>query len=79
MAKCNDNVKLSSEAVSACMRRCEQPLQEVNHVVQQEVGSIQARATCRLHRVTRVEYSAVELRVRASSVVAWGTAKILLL
>lgn len=41
MAKCNDSSKLSSEAVTACMRRCEQPLQQVNQVVQQEVGGVQ--------------------------------------
>ncbi|CAM9110170.1 unnamed protein product [Pylaiella littoralis] len=43
MAKCNDNSKLSSEAVSACMKRCEGPLQEINQVVQQEVGGLQNR------------------------------------
>lgn len=41
MAKCNDNSKISAEAVTACMRRCEAPLQEVNQVVQQEVGGLQ--------------------------------------
>ena len=41
MAKCNDNSKMSAEAVSACMRRCEAPLQEINQVVQQEVGGLQ--------------------------------------
>lgn len=43
MAKCNDNSKMSAEAVSACMRRCEAPLQEINQVVQQEVGGLQVR------------------------------------
>ena len=43
MARCNDSSTLSSEAVNACMRRCEQPLHEVNDVVQQEVGALQAR------------------------------------
>lgn len=41
MAKCNDNSKMSAEAVTACMRRCEAPLQEVNQVVKQEVGGLQ--------------------------------------
>lgn len=44
MAKCNDSSTLSTEAVSACMRRCEQPLHEVNQVVQQEVGGLQVGA-----------------------------------
>lgn len=48
MAKCNDNSTASSETVNACMRRCEQPLQEVNQVVQQEVGGIQVRMQFRL-------------------------------
>ncbi|CAN0122839.1 unnamed protein product [Ascophyllum nodosum] len=43
MARCNDSSTLSSEAVNACMRRCEQPLHEVNDVVQQEVGALQNR------------------------------------
>ena len=43
MAKCNDNVTMSSEAVSACMRRCEQPLQGINQVVQQEMGGMQVK------------------------------------
>lgn len=43
MAKCNDNITMSSEAVNACMRRCEQPLQGINQVVQQEVGGMQVR------------------------------------
>eukprot|EP00904_Undaria_pinnatifida_P001153 jgi/Undpi1/11038/HiC_scaffold_30.g13338.m1 len=43
MAKCNDNITMSSEAVNACMRRCEQPLQGINQVVQQEVGGMQNR------------------------------------
>eukprot|EP00752_Nemacystus_decipiens_P004900 g4459.t1 len=43
MAKCNDNSKMTAEAVSACMRRCEAPLQEINQVVQQEVGGLQNR------------------------------------
>lgn len=42
MAKCNDNSQMSSEAVAACMRRCEGPLQEINRVIQQEVGGFQA-------------------------------------
>lgn len=41
MAKCNDNSKMSAEAVAACMKRCEAPLQEINQVVQQEVGGLQ--------------------------------------
>lgn len=41
MSKCNDNSKMSAEAVSACMKRCEGPLQEINQVVQQEVGGLQ--------------------------------------
>ncbi|CAM9974813.1 unnamed protein product, partial [Hapterophycus canaliculatus] len=36
MAKCNENSNISSEAVGACMRRCEGPLQEINRVIQQE-------------------------------------------
>ncbi|CAM9421529.1 unnamed protein product, partial [Scytosiphon promiscuus] len=42
MAKCNENSNVSSEAVTACMRRCEGPLQEINRVIQQEVGGFQA-------------------------------------
>lgn len=47
MAKCNDNITMSSEAVNACMRRCEQPLQGINQVVQQEVGGMQVRGASR--------------------------------
>ncbi|CAM9961371.1 unnamed protein product [Ectocarpus sp. 4 AP-2014] len=43
MSKCNDNSKMSSEAVTACMKRCEGPLQEINKVVQEEVGGLQNR------------------------------------
>lgn len=62
MAKCNDNSKMSAEAVSACMRRCEAPLQEINQVVQQEVGGLQVRLK-ELAKPLCVERACSRLRV----------------
>ncbi|CAN0095133.1 unnamed protein product [Discosporangium mesarthrocarpum] len=41
MAGCFDNPRLSQEAVSNCMQRCEMPLKQVNAVVKQEINGFQ--------------------------------------
>ncbi|CAM9412171.1 unnamed protein product, partial [Choristocarpus tenellus] len=43
MSGCFDNPKMSQDAVRTCMQRCEEPLNQVNASVQQEMSSFQDR------------------------------------